>query len=914
MDIIKSKTDYRNYKYVKLENNIEALFIHDEKATVSSVSLSVGCGSYEDTIPGCAHFLEHMLFMGNKKYPDEKYYSSFILSHNGYCNAYTAGDHTNYYYTIDSNYLERSLDIFSQFFISPLFDDSCLSREMKAVNSEHEKNILDDNWRDFQIIKTICNKSSPLSKFSTGNLNTLQLDDIRNILIDFFDKYYSANIMKLVILYSGKDINNIIDKTTEYFSQIKNKNINIQRKTVDCNLNVNKYIKIIPVKDRDWIKLIFEINNNKKIKNNNLLHYISYLISHQGKNTLYDYLYKNCLIESMYSNEECSLDDCSIYSINLKLNNNTDIDKIIDAYFKYMLLLKESLYDQKILNLLEEDRFINNQQFDNFEIPEEGDYVSNISSNLINYDIDRKYILKYNYLIGEFLNKDEIIEELTNIIDNLLNKSNLSVLDISKRHLELKEYFEQEKYYNIKYLEEDLVLNNTIKFNGILSFPNKNNYIVKNKEKINGKTQEIPKKISKHNFIDTYLKKDFTHNTTDSQIFIKVMKDDIYDSALNKAKYLIMTELYSLYFNDILFDINNANFNINISINKNNYTISVIGYYKSIVDIVTIFLENLKKLKCYKIDDENKFTKVKTNLLKKFKNKDYDPPYKKVFDYEEKLIYNKYIDDKDVEKEIEKINSYNDIIDINIFNTNNILIYGEGNIDLQTMVNLTESINKFYIFEDNKHKSIINLDIDKISDSINKEITNQNKEELNDCVLINYFISNLYKSEYWMEEYANLLIFDLIIAKEFFDSLRTKEQLGYIVKSSLGIVGILDKQYTNYKFMVQSNIKDADYLEDRINKFINEEIIDIIKNLNDNELEETKESTKEILLKPFTNLSDSFSFYFDKISNKNFMYNFNKIISSKIDDININSLESLYDKYFKNNNSITIKNKKKLNN
>ena len=134
MKIIKSNTDYRDYKYVQLDNNIEVLFVHDEKATVSSVSLSVGCGSYEDPVPGCAHFLEHMLFMGNEKYPDEKYYSFFVSSHNGYCNAYTAGDHTNYYYTIDSNYLEKSLDIFSQFFISPLFSESCLSREMNAVH------------------------------------------------------------------------------------------------------------------------------------------------------------------------------------------------------------------------------------------------------------------------------------------------------------------------------------------------------------------------------------------------------------------------------------------------------------------------------------------------------------------------------------------------------------------------------------------------------------------------------------------------------------------------------------------------------------------------------------------------------------------------------------------------------------
>ncbi len=929
MKIIKSNTDYRDYKYVTLDNNIEVLFVHDEKALVSSVSLSVGCGSYEDTEPGCAHFLEHMLFMGNEKYPDEKYYSFFVSSHNGYCNAYTAGDHTNYYYTIDSNYLEKSLDIFSQFFISPLFSESCLSREMNAVNSEHEKNILDDNWREFQILKTVCfNSDSPFSKFSTGNLETLKLDNIRDILIDFFNKYYSANIMKLVILYSGKDIENIINKTKEYFSQIKDKNIiNIasERNKLEKHLNTNKLVNIIPVKDKDNISLLFEIKTNQNIKNNNLLHYISYLIDHQGTYTLYDHLYKNCLIDTMYSMEECSFENCSIFGIKFKLNNNTNIDDIIDAYFKYMLLLKDSLYDNKILELLKEIKFINNQKFDNFEISEEGEFVSSISANFINYNTDRKYILKYNYLIGEFLSEEEILSELKNILDIISDKTKFSFLNITKKHEKTNvNDYKTEKYYNIKYLENELILNNNNNNNsnnGLFGFPNKNNYIVKNKKKLDDKTQKKPIKINTNNngpldgFLDVYLKKDFIHNTTDCQIFIKIMKDNIYDSVTNYVKYLFISKLYSLYFNDYLFDINNANFNVDILINKSNYAISANGYYKNIVNIIKMFIENLKKItnpEIYNNDNDNndKIKKVKENLLKYFKNKKYDSPYKKIFNYEDKILYNRHIDDEDVEKEIEKINSYKDIIDINILNTNNILVYAEGNIKEKTLDNLMKLLKEQFIFEDKKYDNIVNLDVDKITSSIKKNIVNENKEETNDCVLINYFLSNMYKSENWIEDYANLLIFDLLISKEFFNNLRTKEQLGYVVKANNGIYGSLDKQYINYNFLVQSNIKDVDYLEERIDKFVKEEIGDIIKNLSDTDLEEMKESTKEILLKPFNNLSSSFSYYYDKITNKNFMYNFNKIISSKIYDINNKSLEDLYTKYFKNNNSVIIKIKK----
>ena len=936
MEIIKSNTDYRDYKYVKLDNNIEALFIHDEKAIVSSVSLCVGCGSYDDPVDGCAHFLEHMLFMGNKKYPDEKYYSFFVSSHNGYCNAYTAGDHTNYYYTIDSNYLEKSLDIFSQFFISPLFSESCLSREMNAVHSEHEKNILDDNWRELQIVKSVCcNKDSPFSKFSTGNLETLKLDNIRDILIDFFNKYYSANIMKLVILYSGKDIENIINKAKEYFSQIKDKNItNIaianERNKLDKHLKTNKLVNIIPVQDKDTIALLFEIKTNQNIKNNNLLNYISYLIDHQGTYTLYDHLYKNCLIDTMYTMEECSFENCCcIFKIKFKLKKNTNIDNLIDAYFKYMSLLKDSLYDNKILDLLKEDRFLNNQQFDNFEIHDEGDYVSNISANFINYSIDRKYILKYNYLIGEFMTEEEILKDLKNIIESLSDKSNFSLLDISKKHNKVNfADYKTEKFYSVKYLEQELRLNDTVNFNGLFGFPLKNSYIVKNKKKLNENTHEIPIKINidddKYNkYLDVYLKQDFIHNTTDCHIIIKIMKDNIYDSVSNYVKYIFLSELYSLYFNDFLFNINNANYNVSIFINKSNYGFTANGYYKKIVHIIKLFLDNLKKLinpeiyeddkndKNDKTDENNKkILKIKEKLLQNLRNKKYNSPYKKIFEHEEKLLYNKHIDDKDIIKELQKIKSYKDIIDIDILNTNNILVYAEGNIKEETVNDLLKLLKEEFIFEDKKYDNLAHLNIDKITSSIKQEIENENKKETNNCILVNYFLSNLYKTPNWMEEYANLLIFNLLVSKEFFNNLRTKEQLGYIVKSSNGIFGYLDKQYLNYNFLVQSNIKDVDYLEERIAKFVKDEIQNIIKNLSDTDLEEMKESTRELLLKPFNNLAISVSFYYDKIANKNFMYNFNKIIASKIYDINNKSLEELYTKYFKNNNSVIIKIKK----
>lgn len=38
---------------------------------------------------GLSHYLEHMLFMGSKKYPDENEYDSYLTKHGGSSNAFT---------------------------------------------------------------------------------------------------------------------------------------------------------------------------------------------------------------------------------------------------------------------------------------------------------------------------------------------------------------------------------------------------------------------------------------------------------------------------------------------------------------------------------------------------------------------------------------------------------------------------------------------------------------------------------------------------------------------------------------------------------------------------------------------------------------------------------------------------------
>jgi insulinase (Peptidase family M16) len=65
----KPSLDIRSYRVILLQNHLEALLINDPETDKASAALDVNVGSFSDPkdMPGLAHAVEHMLFMGTEK-------------------------------------------------------------------------------------------------------------------------------------------------------------------------------------------------------------------------------------------------------------------------------------------------------------------------------------------------------------------------------------------------------------------------------------------------------------------------------------------------------------------------------------------------------------------------------------------------------------------------------------------------------------------------------------------------------------------------------------------------------------------------------------------------------------------------------------------------------------------------------
>ena len=224
-----SEQDDRSYRYLEMPNSLRVLLISDPETDKAAAAMDVKVGTYSDPekVQGLAHFLEHMLFLGTEKYPDENSYSAFLSANAGHSNAFTDTEDTNFFFDVGSEHLREALDRFAQFFIAPLFTESATERETNAVDSENAKNLQSDAWRLMQLNKSLARPDHPFSKFGTGNLETLSTGpkaesiDVREELLKFHRDHYSANRMALVVL-GREPLETLSEWVLESFAAVQN--------------------------------------------------------------------------------------------------------------------------------------------------------------------------------------------------------------------------------------------------------------------------------------------------------------------------------------------------------------------------------------------------------------------------------------------------------------------------------------------------------------------------------------------------------------------------------------------------------------------------------------------------------------------------------------------------------------------
>lgn len=187
----------------QLKNGLVAIVVPIPGSGLASVRTAVRTGSrdeYEPGRSGFAHFFEHMMFRGTKKYPAEER-GRVVTDMGASDNAYTSSDMTVYEFDIAAEDLEKVMDLESDRFMNLAYTDEQFQTEAGAVYGEYRKNRASPFFQLFEKLS-----ETAFTKHTYGHTTMGYERDIAAMpkMIEysktFFNRYYRPENAVLLIV------------------------------------------------------------------------------------------------------------------------------------------------------------------------------------------------------------------------------------------------------------------------------------------------------------------------------------------------------------------------------------------------------------------------------------------------------------------------------------------------------------------------------------------------------------------------------------------------------------------------------------------------------------------------------------------------------------------------------------------
>jgi len=817
----KHPLDKSEHRKIILENGLKIYLLSDPNFNKASASMNVEVGSLQNPEgrDGLAHFLEHMLFLGTEKYPDSDEYGTYLKSNGGYANAYTAGDHTNYQFEIMPNKFEGAIDRFSQFFIAPLFTEEYTGREVNAVNSEHQKNIMNDMWRMFRVTSLFLKEGHPEQKFSTGNLETLGTIT-RDELIAFYNKYYSSNRMTLA-LCSTHSLDQMEEWVNQYFSSIPNQNAEKLSYSPDLydKKETFRLISIDPVKDLQDLYLNFAIPTTRPYYESKPGRVLGFILGHEGKGSLLSYLKSKGWAISLSAGAGSSSNDYGWATVHIELTAQgvSDYKKVIEAATSFIKLMKEKGYQSFVYNELKTMAALDEIYSDKGEGAWRAVGLANELSNYPFKDAGRTHYIYRNESADAY-----------NQLLSLLTPENMACVLMAKG----VETDKTEHYYqaNYAYTEDETFYKQLINtpINDAFVFPEPNNFIPKNASIPDRELKEdaLPELIFEEKGIQLYFGQDFEFLRPKGVINYKIRFPKTRMSLDNKVKLSFYAACVRESLNELAYPARGAGLHYSLQDGYEGLYVSVRGYSES---ALALYKEMINHMVSFQITDAQ-FQAIKDNIVRDYQNFPLSDAWRIGRERNAEIMQKVKYGKDDVLKKSKNIT----LSDITHFTST---LFENTYIEGFVYGDMTQGMAKEsadYLLSKTNTKPISREDAFEVSLLSHQEPESiQQVETLevnNSCFNRQYFLG--YDSP---EIRAIGDVITLSTQQPFYNEMRTNQQLGYIVWS-------YDRNYEENHvivYTIQSGAYDAAEVERRADSLIIT-LPEVINELQDETFEQIK--------------------------------------------------------------------------
>ncbi len=483
-ELVKSESDKKAYRLVHLSSGLRALLIHDppreeygddelvlteeesvqttsrdsdneehespETGQKAAVALTVGVGSFCDppVCEGLAHYCEHGLFLGSKKFPGENDYSTYVVLHGGSDNAMTETEYTMYNFDVVPSALEGALDRFASFFGEPLLRHDSCARELQAIDEEFSLSRNDDDYRLQELHCHTSVDGHPCRKFCWGNTRSLMAVplskgiDVRKSLVEFHQRYYKAPLMQLCVL-GTQSLDELQGMVCRCFSglcsepvslsEIKNRPPgaevcfndfdNGQRRCqylsfleagMPFPLSSPVVYRVRPVKDTNKLFLRWQLPPQCKHCRSGPCGYLSHVVGHEGKGSLYSALqakgWATGLVAGVIEDGQQTNTAFSIFTVSFKLTEKGmgHWEDIVELLFSLLALLRKNPLPKWIQDEL---RRISLLSFKFQEEMEPADFVCDVVSQMLPaLGLQEEHLLCSRYMLDEW--RPELVKDV----------------------------------------------------------------------------------------------------------------------------------------------------------------------------------------------------------------------------------------------------------------------------------------------------------------------------------------------------------------------------------------------------------------------------------------------------------------------------------------------------------------------
>jgi secreted Zn-dependent insulinase-like peptidase len=818
----KSPNDAKQYQAITLTNGLRALLVQNPESNKSAAALAVNIGHFDDPShrQGLAHFLEHMLFLGTEKYPDGSEYQKFINEHGGSNNAWTATEHTCFFFDIGQQHFSAAIERFGEFFTAPLLSEEFVNKERKNIDAEFKLKLKDDIRRLYDVHKETINQAHPFAKFSVGSSETLADKagyNLRDEVCNFFEKNYQAHFMTLV-LEGPQTINELESLANAHFSKIKSNGIAKTKisQPLYRTEHQQQWIKVRPVKNDQQLIISFAMPSIDQFYRHKPEAILAYLIGHEGPGSILSLLKSKQWALALTAGSGINGSNFKDFNINISLSElgEQNIKSIISIVFSYINLLKKAPLNEQYY---QEKKALAELSFSYQEKLSPLDSVSQLVINMQHYP-------KEDYIFGDYV-MDGLDESAFGNLLGYMVAENVRIITISQQFDE-QEKSKISKWYQVPYSVTDICskqIQAWQKASDIkeLFLPNKNAYIVAKPKLVaylddNNDSSAPPENIYQKDGLNAWFKHDTSFNTPKGYIYLSIDSPKVIESPSHIAMTRLFIDLYADAIVEEHYDAELAGIHYNLYSHQSGMTLQLSGISTKQEQLLPLLLSSL--LRCQFCQE--KFELFKQQLITHWKNAESSKSISQLFATLSAVMQPKSPSSQTLTSALESISfkDFNDFIP-QIFENVAVDTLIHGNWSKSAAQRMISSIKQ----EFGKYLSQESLvEIPCIDINGQQQITIPLKLPEHDHAAVLYYPMPGKD----LKTAALTMLINQLLSPIFFQEMRTEKQYGYLV--GVGFIPI--NRYPGIAFYIQSPHTDASTLTSAMNDFI-QRVSNYIKNL-----------------------------------------------------------------------------------